>query len=189
MKNLSPTTTKKSELRKFYLKLLKETSKNQHQKWNQIIFKKFQSSHYFKQNQVFALYHSLHDEVDTKAIIELLWANAKQVCLPRMVDQNLEFYYFNSWDEITIDNNYQIGQPNVTCKKVKDNEIECMLIPLVAFDQDYYRIGYGKGFYDRYLSQNKGNYPKIGLSYDVQKIPFVFEHDPWDISLDFIFSN
>lgn len=189
MKAISPITKDKNKLRKLYLTLLKKVSKTNNEKWSKIILQTFFYSHYFKQNQVFALYHALPHEVQTKDLIELLWNNAKVVCLPRINGKVLEFYIINSWNDIVIDNNYHIGQPRTTCKKISSNEIECMLVPLVAFDEYYYRIGYGKGFYDHYLSQNHINFQKIGLGFAMQKIPFVINHDSWDIPLDFIITN
>lgn len=179
----------KISLRTIYLKKLKNVSKNNYQKWNKIIFNKFNESHYFKQNNVFALYNSLPYEVETKEIIELLLKNLKQVCLPRMNGEHLEFYFINSWNDIVFDNDFKIGQPILNCQKVIGSQIDCMLVPLIAFDKDYYRIGYGKGFYDRYLSKNKFNFSKIGLGFAIQKIPYIINHDNWDIPLDYIFTN
>ncbi|WP_342252852.1 5-formyltetrahydrofolate cyclo-ligase [Spiroplasma endosymbiont of Zeiraphera isertana] len=75
MKKMETEIKDKISLRTIYLKKLKNVSKNNYQKWNKIIFNKFNESHYFKQNNVFALYNSLPYEVETKEIIELLWKN------------------------------------------------------------------------------------------------------------------
>lgn len=189
MKNTEMEIKNKKNLRKIYLKTLKNVSKSTYQKWNKIISQKFNDSHYFKQNNVFAVYHALPYEVATKEIIELLWKNLKQVCLPRINNEHLEFYFINSWNDIVFDNKFAIGQPNLNCQKANGSEIDCMLVPLIAFDKDYYRIGYGKGFYDRYLNENKFNFSKLGLAFAIQQISYTINHDSWDVPLDYIFTN
>lgn len=186
------TTTEikdKTKLRNIYLKIIKNISKNNYQKWNKTIFQKFSESHYFKQNNVFAVYHALSYEVATKNIIELLWKNQKQVCLPRIIGEQLEFYVITSWNDIVFDNVFTIGQPSLHCQKVTASNIDCMLIPIIAFDTNYYRLGHGKGFYDRYLANNKFNFNKIGMAFAIQKIPYLINHDSWDIPLDYVFTN
>lgn len=189
MKINIPDIKDKMALRKFYCQLLHNNSKNNIQKWSKIIYNNFEKSHYFKQNNMFALYYSFPYEVATKEMIELLWNNAKQVCLPRMNGNKLEFYLISNWDQLTIDNNQNIKQPLQSCFKVKTHDIDCMLIPMVAFDIDYYRIGHGKGYYDRFLAKKNIKCQKIGIAFAMQKIPFVIEHDSWDIPLDFVFTN
>lgn len=189
MQKVKATIKDKVSLRKIYFKKITKISKNNYQKWNQIIFEKFNKSHYFKENNVFAVYNALPYEVATKKIIELLWKNLKQVCLPRINGEHLEFYFINSWNDIVFDNIFNIGQPNLNCQKAIASEINCMLIPIIAFDKNYYRIGHGKGFYDRYLNTNNINFSKIGLSFASQKIPYIIDHDSWDIPLDYVFTN
>ncbi|WP_308150138.1 5-formyltetrahydrofolate cyclo-ligase [Spiroplasma sp. AdecLV25b] len=189
MKINIPEVTSKSALRKLYYQLLQNNSKNNIQNWSKIICKNFEQSHYFKQNHMFALYNALPYEMATKELIELLWSHAKQVCLPRMNGDELEFYLINNWDEITIDNNFNIAQPLATCFKVKPINIDCMIIPMIAFDVNYYRIGHGKGYYDSFLTKKNIKCQKIGMAFAMQKIPFAIEHDSWDIPLDFIFTN
>lgn len=59
-------------------------------------------------------------------------------------------------------------------------EIDCILVPGLGFDRELYRIGHGKGFYDRFLIQ-VGNIPTIGVGFKEQMCEELLPHDPWDI--------
>lgn len=179
----------KSQLRQEYLTKLKNLDAKTKKQWDQEILQKFIKSNEFKNHQVFALYWSLSHEVDTHQIIKILLENNKKVCLPRMKDQQLTFYYINDVTELKIDNKFNIAQPPVTNESVNLQAIEVFLIPLVAFDQKNNRLGYGGGFYDRFLSQKVSNLT-IGLAYKIQLIANKNYHsESWDIPLFKILTN
>jgi len=60
------------------------------------------------------------------------------------------------------------------------NEIDCILVPGIGFDRERYRIGYGKGYYDRFLA-GTGNIPTIGIGFKEQLCEELLPHDPWDV--------
>lgn len=62
------------------------------------------------------------------------------------------------------------------------NEIDCILVPGLGFDRERYRIGYGKGYYDRFLA-GVGNIPTIGVGFKEQFCEELLPRDPWDIPL------
>lgn len=59
-------------------------------------------------------------------------------------------------------------------------EIDCILVPALGFDREFYRIGYGKGFYDRFLAQ-AGDIPTIGVGFQEQMCEELLPRDPWDV--------
>ena len=97
----------------------------------------------------------------------------------------MNFFTWSTKKPLTI-NKYGIPEP-ITNKIVYPNII---FVPLVAFDKNLNRVGYGGGFYDRYLKKIKKNKKTItiGLAYNFQKIKKV-PTNKYDIKLDFVVTN
>lgn len=122
-------------------------------------------------------------EVNTHALISQLLKAGKKVYVPKIVDdKRMEFYQISQFSELKS-GCYGILEP-ATDLMIEPVKIECMIIPLVAYNDENYRIGQGKGYYDRYLKYC--NCFKIGLAYAFQKTSFVAdEHDiPCDLILN-----
>ena len=97
----------------------------------------------------------------------------------------MEFYEWNKFDYLTV-NNLGIPEPD-TIKKIQTPEI--MFIPLVAFDNCKNRLGYGGGFYDRYIDKyEKKKIIKIGCAFSYQKIDKL-PTSVYDKKLDFIITD
>jgi len=63
------------------------------------------------------------------------------------------------------------------------SKIDCILVPALGFDKENYRLGYGKGFYDRFLATFKG-LPTIGVGFKEQLFEELLPRDPWDMPVD-----
>lgn len=124
-----------------------------------------------------------NNEVNTRSIIDAL----------KPLNNNLSFYISKTmpkgklthylWDESTLfeKNKWEIPEP-VNATSIKPETIDVILVPLITFDKNGHRIGYGKGYYDRFLS----DYPdalKIGVSLapPLDNIPYV---ESTDVKLD-----
>lgn len=132
-----------------------------------------------------ALYAANYGEVDTYEIMNTLWLDGKKVYLPKVTKEGLKFYEVLSFDELQL-GTFGILEPKEDKKSVSKEEIEVMLIPLLVYNKDNYRIGYGKGYYDRYLKDYSGL--KIGLAYHFQYSEVAFQ-DKWDIPCDVIVTD
>lgn len=86
-------------------------------------------------------------------------------------DQGLDNYVFEGAHQIT-ENKWGVPEPTFGSRPA-DTDIDIVIVPLLAFDLQGYRIGYGKGYYDRFLSKCRPDCKKIGLSFfpPVEKIP------------------
>ncbi len=118
-------------------------------------------------------------EVDTELILHLLSGKDKEIIISKTDFQTLKMTHFLLTDNTKIKKNeYNIPEP-VDGIEVPSKKIEVVLIPLLAFDLKGNRVGYGKGFYDKFLSECNKDVVKIGLSFyepeDV--IKDVFEGD------------
>ena len=134
----------------------------------------------FNNNNIF-IYNSFKNEVYTKELIQQLY-KSNNIFLPR-IDGNNMYAVKLSKRSIFQTNSFGIQEPSSPPANI-DNFI-CIL-PLLAVDENGNRIGFGKGYYDRFL-ENK-NCIKIGLCYDFQIIKGI-PHESYDIPLDIIISE
>ena len=134
----------------------------------------------YKDSQVIAIYNSLPDEVDTKYLMDNMLS--KKILLPKIVNDNIEFIMVNKNTKY-IKNNYGILEP---IGNLYLGNIDLIIVPGVAFDKNHNRLGFGKGYYDKYLS-NKTIY-KIGICYDKQIVHLLPSND-LDIKMDMVITE
>lgn len=119
----------------------------------------------YKNAKIILCYSSLNGEVDTDTIINKVLEDKKILTLPRCVDKNgsMNFYIVNSLNDLST-GMFGIKEPDCNCKllDVFDNSI--CLVPALSFDKKGYRLGYGKGYYDRFLENYNGI--SVGLCYN-----------------------
>ena len=110
-------------------------------------------------------YVSTKDEIDTISIITAALANSKTVAVPKTNTalNTIDFYIIKSLDDLEIAN-YNISEPKKSCKKLEDFSQSICITPALGYDINGYRMGYGKGFYDRFLCTYNGI--SAGLSYE-----------------------
>ncbi len=122
-------------------------------------------------------------EVDTTFILSILQGKDKNVVLPKMLDHQTLQHYLLTDDTLLKKNSWNVPEP-VSGIEVPTTMIDVVFIPLLAFDLKGNRIGYGKGFYDRFLSTCRSDTVKVGLSFfeAVDRITDISTHD---ITLDY----
>ncbi len=133
-------------------------------------------------------YMSTPAEVDTRRIISKLFSDNKTVALPRCIDdsRDMEFFCITSFDQ-TEKRTFGVYEPIFKrCERLCDFRNSVCILPGLGFDREGYRLGYGKGYYDRFLSSYKGL--KIGICYE----KCLFEELPrgyFDISADIVLTE
>jgi len=131
-------------------------------------------------------YYAYNYEIDPIKILEKFEKRKYEISLPK-IKKNSQMNFFNwSVKEPLEINNYGIPEP--TSNKVIYPNI--LLVPLVAFDKYRHRIGYGGGFYDRYINKlkKKKKIITIGLAYHFQKVKKI-PINKFDIQLDHIVTS
>lgn len=129
------------------------------------------------------IYHSLPDELSTHEFIRR-WAPRKHFFLPRVNGVNLDIL---PYDESRLSlGSFHIEEPTGN-DTTNINEIELIIVPAVAFDRHGNRVGRGKGYYDRLLSDSKAT--KIGVGYDFQLIEEGIDTDPHDVQMDMVITE
>ena len=111
------------------------------------------------------IYVSTPIEVDTIRIINNALADGKKVAVPKCIPgtRNMEFYYISSIDDLEP-GTFSVLEPKEGLKMLNSFEKCLMIIPGIQFDMNGYRIGYGKGYYDRYMARFTGF--SAGICYD-----------------------
>lgn len=118
-------------------------------------------------NTYFHLFLSIEEqkEVNTEFILHILQGKDKEVVISKSNFESQEMTHYLLTDNTKIKKNkHNIPEP-VDGIEVPVNKIEVVFVPLLAFDSNGNRVGYGKGFYDIFLSKCKPNVVKIGLSF------------------------
>ncbi len=126
------------------------------------------------------------NEVDTLFIFEHLWRNFPQIqtLVPRVnfETDKIENLKFTPETELAK-NIWQISEP-ITNEIIETEKIDIILVPLLCFDENGFRIGYGKGFYDKLLKDCRRNCLKIGLSH-FAPVKEISDVKNFDVKLDF----
>lgn len=118
----------------------------------------------YDEAKVIFIYSGTSNEVDTSIIIREALSKGKRVALPKIISLGLmEAREIRSMDD-TVPEKHGILEPGPGSREIPTEEIDLALIPCLAFRKDGYRIGYGGGFYDRFLS--KGRFHKIIIAFD-----------------------
>ena len=140
-----------------------------------------------KQNLKLALYYPSGFEINILKLIENKYMINKNILLP-VIEENNRMSFF-SWkkNNVLLVNKYGILEPIKNKFKIPN----LILVPILAFDRNKYRLGYGKGFYDRYLNKylkKFSNILTIGVAFSFQKyhkLPI----EKKDVKLDYILTE
>ena len=139
----------------------------------------------YRQAKSLYAYLSFNQEVRTSPIIERAWADGKRVAVPKVIGKEMVFIWLDSFDGLG-EGYYGITEP-IEDGPVADDETALVLMPGLAFDPEGHRVGYGGGFYDRFL-EREPCHPLVALCFDFQ----MFEHldvEAHDIPVDRVISD
>ena len=164
----------KNELRKKY-KEIRKNVENRNEK-NALINDFLCNSDCFKNCDTVLFYAALSDEVNLDFSIKYA------------IDNNgkMQYYYIDSLNDIEIAS-FGVREPDVNkCKKVDDFSKSICIVPAIAYDKFGYRLGYGKGYYDRFLSAYHGIC--IGVQYDELVCDKLFIYK-YDVPVDYIITQ
>jgi len=187
-KILSFTMTK-IQLRKLALAKRNSLNQNQIQTWSNQICRKLVESKCFGEANIVHIYNSIGSEVDTNKIIQVALIAGITVIVPEIGEGQSLKHWQVFQNTIYSQGKFGIQTPIANChlfdiSNLQPNDL--VIIPIVAFDLHNNRIGYGKGYYDKFLNQIESK--KIGLAFRCQQVKD-FEPDPWDVALDQIIQN
>ncbi len=150
----------------------------------------FRSLISYRYSDVLMLYYPLNSEIDPLPLAEAALKEGKTVAFPRCgEDHRMDFRIVTSLCEDFESGMYGLHEPKETCPILdpeKDGRSKICVIPAVVYDREGYRLGYGKGYYDRYLSGFAGM--KVGFAYEeliLDRIP----RGRYDLAVDLLISE
>ncbi|MFC5271285.1 5-formyltetrahydrofolate cyclo-ligase [Adhaeribacter terreus] len=177
----------KKALRKLMLAERRQFSLNEAEKLSQRVCDLFFEGFAPTKPQVIHVFLPIlkNREINTWPIIHRIWREfpACRIAVPVTNFQTQELEHYEILPETEIaENHWGIPEP-VNALRVFEAEIDTVLMPLLAFDANGNRIGYGKGFYDQFLQHCRASVLKIGLSL-LPPVPHQIPADDWDVPLD-----
>ena len=153
------------------------------EKMSQMIYQRLTGMDEYELCGDILVYASFGSEVVTDKIIDHAILMNKNVYLPRVNGNDMDFYLIASRDELE-EGSWHIPEPKPdACNLFNSNVNALVIMPLVAFDRKGDRIGYGRGYYDRFLAKHLTG-TKIGLAYSLQECEI--ESEDTDIKMDYV---
>ncbi|MEQ8173928.1 MAG: 5-formyltetrahydrofolate cyclo-ligase [Syntrophomonadaceae bacterium] len=178
-----PTT--KAGLRKAILAARSLISPDQVGKKSSSIIKRLEKLEPLRQARVIMAYSSIRNEVDLWPYLEEMLGQGKTILLPRVEGDKMLAVPFEGRDRCRI-SSFGIQEP---CgSELPMEKIEAVLVPGVAFDRNGHRLGYGRGFYDRFLPGLSASVFRCGIAYDFQIVDSVFPEEN-DVPMHWIVSD
>lgn len=178
----------KKQLRKRVLSMRNSLDKDNKNSFDREIFNKLVLSELYNKSMNIFIYISFGSEVETKDIIMKALDDGKKVYVPKINGENNEMKAINIESlEGLVENSFGILEP-ISDVEISKEKIDLIIVPGAVFDKEGNRIGYGGGYYDRYLEAIKDKKNKIALVYDFQIVDYI-PNEVHDIKVDYIISN
>lgn len=153
----------KPEVRRYYKQLRKNLSPKVKTKLDDKIAENLFALDEYKSCKTLLAFVSKDIEVDTERIITQAFSDGKAVAVPRCIsDKIMKFYIIESYSDLES-GYFGLLEPKKSCPELKDFNNSICLVPGLAYDKHGYRVGFGKGYYDRFLGEYKG--VSVGVCY------------------------
>ncbi len=173
----------KNELRKKFYAVRENMNPEDKQRYDRKITRTLMALMSYKSAESILCYASIGSEVCTAEIISETLKQNKSLALPvSHDDKTITFHYIESLGDLR-EGKYSIPEPSPENRRFINSDRSVCIIPGILFDKSGYRLGYGGGYYDRFLHHYKGI--KIGISYDsllVDSLP----RGQYDVNVDII---
>lgn len=170
----------KKEIRKLIIGIRDIQDLEMKAKYDNIISTKVLDNKDIIEAKTIFIFISFKSEVNTILLIEKLLERGYNVCVPRLEDKTMKAIRILSLDNLK-QTKYAL-EPKIGVE-VKADEIDIIIVPGVAFDKKGNRIGYGGGYYDKFMKNIRKDCRKIALAYELQVLDRIIV-DEWDIEID-----
>lgn len=179
----------KKELRKFYSQKRDLLSENEIYNRSLNVCKIFFETDIYKNSEKIFTYINYKSEFNTTIIVKKAFEDNKRVFVPVMSGKAHEMFFVEIEDFSELSKNkFGILEPKLIFEKVlKSDNKTTIVVPALAYSRNGFRLGYGGGFYDKYLSENN-SLCNIGLAFDFQ-ITSDIVHNELDVPIDLIISE
>lgn len=168
-KNLRKKVRSRLERMNYQEKTLKESN----------IVRKFLNSSEYKAAKIIGIYLAFSFEFDTMKIIKQALKDKKTIVVPKTLPHR-EMIFVKYQPEYLEVSDFGVLEPTNLSEAVLKNEIDLLVVPGVAFNKNGFRIGFGGGFYDKFLADYSGK--SVSLVFDAQIIDFVPEQHDYPVN-------
>ena len=141
----------KKVLRKKYILNRNNLSKDYRESSTNSIFSTLEKCSFFKTYEKIFIFVGFDSEIQTENFIKK-WINKKQIFVPKIENGKMNLIRLKSWDELAP-GHFGVLEP--TSSDYYEGKIDLVVTPSIVFDKNGYRLGYGKGYYDRYFTENE----------------------------------
>lgn len=163
--------------------------KNKHKEKSDTIIKKLMSSKFYRNSNTIMTYISFKDEIDTHEFIKKALIDGKTILVPITISKGKQL----KPSQIKDFNELEIGFYNILTPKkefiryVNPKDIDLIIVPGLGFDKEGFRVGFGGGYYDRFLS-HLDKVIKVSIAFDFQILDRLPRED-FDIPVDYIYTE
>ncbi|SDD53386.1 5-formyltetrahydrofolate cyclo-ligase [Terribacillus halophilus] len=177
----------KERLRQEALRLLKEMPQTDKLQVERKLAEFLFASTVWKDASSIGLTMALSHEWDTTRLIQQAWLGEKKVCVPLTTEnRGMQFFYIESYDQLT-DGAFRIKEPiPELCTPASKDSIDLLIVPGLFFTETGYRLGYGGGYYDRYLTDFKNTTLALASKQQIKRsLPIA----PFDLPVDHLLTD
>lgn len=163
----------KKTIRAEIIKRIKEIGIKERETKSQQIIENLINCILWKKAEIIATTMPMSHEINTTYLIDACWESQKTVVVPKCNHdtREMQFYKITSYSDLQK-GYFGIMEPiEDRCEKISKDLIELIVVPGVAFTKEGHRLGYGGGYYDRYLENYK--YDFLALAFDAQMIDYI----------------
>lgn len=173
----------KKEVRKIIKERRAFLTEEKRKNLDKLIFEKVIASKEYKDAECIFIFVSYDSEVDTHNIIKQAIKDGKKLCVPKVIslEEGMIIVQIKSFEDLES-GAYGILEPKDNTLKIDESLIDVSYLPGLAFDRKGGRVGYGGGFYDRFIGKTREDSKKIGIGYSFQ----ILEEVPMDAHDKFI---
>ncbi|WP_300382430.1 5-formyltetrahydrofolate cyclo-ligase [Clostridium sp.] len=179
----------KKALRIEILKIREGLSEKERDVKDNLILNNLYKSDSYKSSKNIFVYVNFRDEINTIKLIERALLDNKNIYVPKVYNstKSMKAIFIDSLDNLER-NKMGILEPKEDTLVIDKNDIDLIIVPGAVFDKTFNRIGYGGGYYDKYLEEIKEKSNKVALAYDFQIIDKI-EAEIHDIKMDYIITE
>ena len=156
----------KRDLRKKYRTLRENMDPDEKRRLDEQILERFTALPAYQSARALLCFVATPIEVETRGILKRAFADGKLVAVPKCLDRkgNMDFFVIHSLGEL-IPGEFSLLEPDIKrCKRLSRYDRSVCVLPAFAFDAEGFRLGFGMGYYDRFLRRYTGQ--KIGVCYN-----------------------
>ena len=178
----------KSKIRNDIKEYRKSLSPRDKEEMVRSILRRITSVPEYQEADLLLCYISTPIEVNTRPLVEDAWRRGKRVAAPYCIagTRNMDFYLITSFDQLAV-RTYGVWEPIADqCEKLTDISSGVCIVPALSYDLEGYRMGYGGGYYDRFLARFGGF--KLGIVYD-SCVRRRLAHGRYDLPVDLVVTD